>query len=117
MRDLPIVGAECVERFRELFLDAISWYETTQISDEEKPEFENPKYSVLSDLKTKIHKKEELSARDHDSVILLEAIVSGYNKHLIELKEKPWSRKDTVKERLEDIDGIIRGNYLRIKLD
>jgi hypothetical protein len=117
VRDLPMLSSECVEAFRELFLDAIKWYEHTQITVEEKPESENPKYSLLNDLQGKIERKQELSDKDRDLVRLLEAIVTGYNKHLLQLKGKPWIRKETVEERINDVERIMRGNYLRINLD
>jgi hypothetical protein len=112
-----MLSSEHVEAFRELFLDAIDWYENTQISDGEKPEFENPKYSLLNDLKVKVETKQELSSKDRDLVKLLEAMLPDYHKHLLQLKQKPWSRKETVEERINDIECLVRGNYLRIKLD
>jgi hypothetical protein len=117
VRELPIVNEESVEAFRELFLDAINWYENTQVPDEEKPEFENPKYSLLNDLKAKVERTQELSPKDSELVKLLEAIVSDYYKHLLQLKQKPWSRKESVEDRIDEVERIVRGNYLRIKLD
>lgn len=117
VRNLPIVSKEWVEAFHELFFDAIKWYEQTQIPSEEKMESENSKYSLLTDLRGKVEKKEEFSDRDRELVRLLEAILSEYRKHLVDLKKKPWSRKETVDMRLDDMERLVRGNVLRIKLD
>jgi hypothetical protein len=117
LRDLPLLSNEFVEAFHELFHDAIDWYEHTQISDEERFESDNPKYSLLSDLRTRVDNKQEFSPRDRELRKLLEAILPAYHKHLNELRQKPWSRKETVEQRLDEIDRVLRQGDLVLKLD
>ena len=58
--DLPNLLKDQVKEFHELFSEAIKWYEQTQIRKKEKTESENPKYSLLPDLKKSELRKQKI---------------------------------------------------------
>jgi hypothetical protein len=109
------LSSEQVTRYRELFLEAIEWYDTGLMESAEinRRYVHDPEYSLLLVLKGKVQCRDYL--RSETEIALLEDILNKYLPHLHELRGKPWIRKEAVQRRLDQLAEVTVDGLLRVK--
>jgi hypothetical protein len=108
------LSSEQVTRYQELFLNAISWYETSLTEDKRNERYvRDAGYSLIPHLKAKVESGEYLSSGKE--IVLLEVILNEYLPHLRELEKKPWIKEETIAALLDQLTEITRDGLLKVK--
>jgi hypothetical protein len=110
---LGSLSREEVERYKQLFLDAIRQYETDVVEQDRqsKPYLDDVRYSLLPTLKEKVTSGKEIPS---DELRLLSEILQEYHARLAKLKGKTWVRQATVDTQLEQFDRLVRDDIVRL---
>lgn len=113
MDRLGFLSKEEVERFKQLFLDAIQWYEAHVVEEDKwgEPYLRNVRYSLVPTLKDRVTFGKEIPA---DEIKLLGVVLQEYYGLLTSLQRQSWVRRETVKGQLDQLDELIKQDLIRI---
>lgn len=114
MNRLGSLSREEVERYKQLFLDAIRQYETDVVAQDRqsKQYLEDVRYSLVPTLKEKVTSGKEIPS---DELKLLSEILQEYHGRLTKLRGKPWVRQATIETQLEQFDQLVRDDIVRVR--
>jgi len=111
---LGSLSREEVERYKQLFLDAIRQYETDVVEQDRqsKPYLDDVRYSLVPTLKEKVTSGKEIPS---DELRFLSEVLQEYHGRLTKLKGKPWVRQATIEAQLEQFGELVRNDIVRLK--
>jgi len=111
---LGSLSREEVERYKQLFLDAIRQYETDVVEQDRqsKPYLDDVRYSLVPTLKEKVASGKEIPS---DELRFLSEVLQEYHGRLAKLRGKPWVRQTTIETQLEQFDQLVRDGVVRLK--
>jgi len=111
---LGSLSREEVERYKQLFLDAIRQYETDVVEQDKqsKPYLDDFRYSLVPTLKEKVTSGKEIPS---DELRFLSEVLQEYHGRLTKLRGKPWVRQATIDAQLEQFDQLVRDGLVRLK--
>jgi hypothetical protein len=111
---LGSLSREEVERYKQLFLDAIRQYETDVVEQDRqsKPYLEDVRYSLVPSLKEKVTSGKEIPS---DELRFLSEVLQEYHGRLTKLKGRSWVRQATIEAQLEQFDQLVRDGVVRLK--
>jgi hypothetical protein len=111
--DLPL-SEELVQQYGALFLNAIKWYEADQIYRDKRnaQTVFDREYGLFFELRERIQRKEEIASIP--LISFLQAILNEYQTFLLQIREKPWIRREIVDDRLAQIKELTRSNDLQV---
>lgn len=114
MNRLGSLSREEVERYKQLFLDAIRQYETDVVEQDRqsKPYLDDVRYSLVPTLKEKVTSGKEIPS---DELRFLSEVLQEYHGRLTKLKGKPWVRQATIEAQLEQFGELVRNDIVRLK--
>ena len=114
VNDLAI-SEEQVQQYGGMFLSAIKWYEADQMYKDKRNGqiMFDREYSLFFDLRENIQRKEEITSGP--LIRFMQAILSEHQAFLLQMKEKPWIRRETVDSQLAQMQELTRNNDLQIE--
>jgi hypothetical protein len=100
-----------VKEYSQIFLEAVEWYSknTTQKDQESGSNINDPKYSLLFDLKRNIESGEQMF--DEVMIRLLRQVLRGFLNHLSLLKDKQWANQKVVMGQIAKLEQFDRDCY------
>ena len=109
VKHLGVLSPEVVKYNRELFLEAIEWYERAQIAKRPqiKSDIQNQEYSMLHSLRKQVDSPMGIEG---DELKLLHIVLKDFQNHLAELGKEPWIKKTENESRSKKLDVYLR-NY------
>ena len=107
MKHLGLLSPEVVKYNRELFLEAIEWYERDQIAKRPqiKSDIQNQDYSILHSLRKQVDSPMGVGG---DELKLLHVVLKGFQTHITELEKEPWIKKTEIDNRSRKLDVYLR---------
>ena len=113
MKGLGFLSSEEVERHKQLFLDALQWYEARVVEQNRlhASYIRDIRYSLIPSLKERTTFGKEMPS---DELKLLGAILQEYQNHLTGLQREPWTRQTTVQSQLNELNDLARDNLVKI---
>jgi len=107
VKHLGLLSPEVVKYNRELFLEAIEWYERAQIAKNPqiKSDIQNQDYSMLHSLHKQV---DSPMGVEGDELKLLHIVLKDFQNHLAELGKEPWIKKTENDSRSKKLDVYLR---------
>ena len=107
VKHLGLLSPEVVKYNRELFLEAIEWYERDQIAKRPqiKSDIQNQDYSILHSLRKQVDSPMGVGG---DELRLLHVVLKGFQTHITELEKEPWIKKTEIDNRSRKLDVYLR---------